>query len=223
MFSLGKRPSTGKPFEISWPGLRSPTNTLHHKSPFLSQNTTCDHSLPWLWWFCGCGVGQQCSATSPFSYFRSFFWSTVNSHIFYSFPLESWPNEKLLSKTQTCRKTCNKMPSIVQVKLLKNTTLKKTLPPLSKRNLIKNTTQHGTALLAVTLAVTSHMKQNILSTFTWAKLRSCCLNLAKPSSNNKCCSIFAERQNKINFAVLKPLSSKTSEAAKIYRCTFYEF
>merc|ERR1711935_24028 len=91
--------------------------------------------------------------------------------------------ERPWSNRLTCRKTCSKRPSIALLRRWKNTTLKKTLQRSSRRTLTRNTTQHGTALLGVTLGATSLTRRNTLSTFTWDKSPFFSSNRAKSKKN----------------------------------------
>jgi len=61
----------------------------------------------------------------------------------------------------------------------RSTTLRRTLPPTSRRSLTKNSTQPGIALLAETLDPMSHMKPGISSTSTWVKWLFYCSRAVK--------------------------------------------
>merc|ERR1712154_163319 len=85
--------------------------------------------------------------------------------------------ERQLSRMLTCPRTSSRMLWTVPHRLLRNTTLRKTLLLSSRRSLTKSTTPHGTQLLDVTLAATSPMSPSTSSTSTSDKSPSCCSNL----------------------------------------------
>ncbi|CAI9553931.1 unnamed protein product [Staurois parvus] len=79
----------------------------------------------------------------------------------------------------TCRRRCSRMRWSVPPKPWRSTTSRRTSLPISRRNLTRNITLHGTALWAETLAATSHTRPSISFISTWAKLQFCCLNQVK--------------------------------------------
>merc|ERR1712168_1107985 len=93
--------------------------------------------------------------------------------------IKSLLTEKPLSRMPTCRRTCKQTLSNAQPRLWKNTTLKKTSPPSSKKNSTKNTAQPGTALLAATLVVMLPTRPSTLSIFIWDRSLFSCSNLDK--------------------------------------------
>lgn len=74
---------------------------------------------------------------------------------------QTWRIEKQLLRMQICLRICNKMLLTSQHRLLRNSTLKRILLHSLRKSLTRNTIQHGIALSAETLVLTSPMKQSI--------------------------------------------------------------
>merc|ERR1711874_199381 len=102
--------------------------------------------------------------------------------------------EKPSSRTLICPRTCSRMQLTVPHKPLRNTTLRRTSLPSSRKSSTRSTTPPGTPLWAETSAVTSRTRPSTSSTSTWDKSPSCYLNLDKKRQPYMCIRDFVNKE-----------------------------
>ena len=74
---------------------------------------------------------------------------------------------------RTCLRRCSRTRLTVRTKLWRNSTLKKTLRRLLRKNSTRNTILPGTAWLGETSGLTLRTRRSTSSISTWAKWRFC--------------------------------------------------